>query len=469
MTARYTPPNRQQPYRHWPTDSRKPGQFDRNDRERPDDRYSRPQRDTPFSTRRDAENPREYGYDRTPSGGQRPPCSHYPACFSCPLIQFPYLQQLEKKYDIVSKAFKEYPSLAALPVPALVPSPYQFGYRTRAKLAVRRVNGKIVIGLYRPATHDVFDTSACPVHPEPVNELIQFLREAIERLEIAPYDEVQDRGQLRYIDIRYSLWQKQAVLTLVTRHMHFPQARDLVFHLERKFSFLTGIIQNIHDKPGNVIWGDRFHPLRGRDTLLERVGPFRIIVPVNAFSQVNPPVARRLYETALEWANVESKEIALDLYCGIGPISLYLASKAQLVIGIDENEGAVNTAKQNARRNGYHNCRFFAGDAADKLRETTLSLPQISVAVVNPPRKGLSPEAFSALINTGAARIVYISCDPTTLARDLDHFLREGYSVKKVQPFDMFPQTEQVETVALIERAEAQLVSLPEGTTTLPS
>src|SRR6185312_1182972 len=118
--------------------------------------------------------------------------------------------------------------------------------------------------------------------------------------------------------------------------------------------------------------------------------------------------------------------IALDLYCGIGPISLYLASKAQLVIGIDDNEGAVNTAKQNARRNGYHNCRFFAGDAAEKLRETTLSLPQIAVAVVNPPRKGLSPEAFSALIGTNAARVIYVSCEPTTLARDLDHFTGEG-------------------------------------------
>jgi 23S rRNA (uracil1939-C5)-methyltransferase len=367
------------------------------------------------------------------------------------------LQQLEKKHEIVNKAFKEYPSLAELIVPALSASPYQFGYRTRAKLAVRRVNGKIVIGLYRPETHEVFDTSACPVHPEPVNALIQFLREAIERLEIAPYDEVQDRGQLRYIDIRYSLWQKQIVLTLVTRHMHFPQARDLVFHLERKFSFLTGIVQNIHDKPGNVIWGERFHPLRGRDTLLERVGPFRMIVPIYAFSQVNPPVARRIYETALEWANIDSKEIALDLYCGIGPISLYLASKAQLVIGIDENEGAVNTAKQNARRNGYNNCRFFAGDAAEKLRETTLSLPPISVAIVNPPRKGLNSEAFAALVNTAATRIVYISCDPTTLVRDLDRFHQQGCVVKKVQPFDMFPQTEQVETVVLIERGETQL------------
>jgi 23S rRNA (uracil1939-C5)-methyltransferase len=454
VTSRYTPSDKQNARRGWRTDSRKPGSSFRQDGAKKDDRYSRPQRDTFPRQAREERESRRPSDSRFPSAPQRPPCPHYPACFSCPFIQFPYLQQLEKKYEIVAQAIKHYPSLASLSVPSLVPSQHQFGYRTRAKLAVRRVNGKIVIGLYRPETHDVVDTSACPVHPEPVNEVIQFLREAIERLDIAPYDEAQDRGQLRYIDIRYSLWQKQMVITLVTRHMHFPQAKDLAFHLERKFSFITGIVQNIHDKPGNVIWGDRFHPLRGRDTLLERIGPFRLIVPVYAFSQVNPPVARRIYETALEWANVASKDIVLDLYCGIGPISLYLASKAQLVIGIDDNEGAVNTAKQNARRNGYHNCRFFAGDAAGKLREVTSAMPPMAVAVVNPPRKGLSPEAFDALLGTGVSRIVYISCEPTTLARDLDHFTREGYDVKKVQPFDMFPQTEQVETVALLERKE---------------
>ena len=450
MASQYTPPDQQNNRRNWQTDSRKPGSFSREDRD------FRSQRETFSSHRRDEENAGEQFGSRSTSGSQRPPCPHYPACFSCPFIQFPYLQQLDKKYEIVTKALRNQPSLAALPVPSLIPSPYQFGYRTRAKLVVRRVNGKVVIGLYRPETHEVVDTSACPVHPEPVNEVIQFLREAIERFDIVPYDEVHDTGQLRYLDIRYSLWQRQLVLTLVTRHMHFPQARDLVFHLERRFSFISGIVQNIHDKPGNVIWGERFHPLRGRDTLLERIGPFRIIVPVYAFSQVNPPVARRIYETALEWASVASKDIVLDLYCGIGPISLYLASKAQLVIGIDDNEGAVNTAKQNARRNGYHNCRFFAGDAAAKLRETTTSLPKISVAVVNPPRKGLSPEAFAALIGAGAARVIYISCEPTTLARDLDHFSHEGYEVKKVQPFDMFPQTDQIETVALLERREEQ-------------
>jgi 23S rRNA (uracil1939-C5)-methyltransferase len=182
------------------------------------------------------------------------------------------------------------------------------------------------------------------------------------------------------------------------------------------------------------------------------MGPFRLGIPGYAFSQVNPAVARKIYETTLEWARLTGQEIVFDLYCGIGPISLYLASQAKLVIGIDENEGAINVAKQNARRNGYHNCRFFAGDVVDKLREAALSLSQVDIIVVNPPRKGLSPEASAALIATRVARLVYISCDPTTLARDLERLSLEGYVARKVQPFDMFPQTDQVETVALLER-----------------
>ncbi len=392
----------------------------------------------------------------------RPRCPHYPACHGCPFIRFPYLQQLEKKREIVVNALAAYPTVNALSVPLPLASPAQFGYRTRVKLAVQRVEGRVRIGLYVPDTHQVADISACPVHPEPVNHLVQFLKQAIEKLDIVPYDEEHDTGQLRYIDIRYSSWQRQAMLTLVTRHMHFPQVRELTRELERRFPFLSGIIQNIHDKPGNVIWGERFYPLRGRDTLLERIGPFLLCIPVNAFSQANPPVARKLYETVLAWAGLHGEEIALDLYCGIGPIALYLASRAKLVVGIDDNVGAVNVAKENARRNGYHNTRFFAGDAAEKLRETATNLAQIGLIVVNPPRKGLSPEAFAALVAVTAPRLIYVSCDPLTLARDLDRLSHAGYTVLRVQPFDMFPQTDQVETVALLEHShEAVEVARP--------
>lgn len=381
---------------------------------------------------------------------QRHPCPHFPACYGCPFTQFPYLQQLDKKRALVSAALLQYSTLQALDVPPLVPSPRQFGYRTRVKLAVRRVGGKPVIGLYLPETHTVTDASACPVHPRPVNRLIEFLQGAIERLDIPPYDEERDTGLLRYIDIRYSLWSRQALLTLVTRHMHFPQVRELIRELERRFPFLCGIVQNIHDKPGNVIWGDRFYPLQGKDTVIEKFGPLHLVISVNAFAQANPPVARKLYDLVLNWAQLGGEEIALDVYCGIGPIALYLAGRAKLVIGIDENPGAVNVAKANARRNGYHNTRFFAGDAAEKLQETTAHLARIDVIVVNPPRKGLSPEAFAALLSASSPRLIYVSCEPTTLARDLDRFVQAGYQVQRVQSFDMFPQTNQVETVALL-------------------
>jgi 23S rRNA (uracil1939-C5)-methyltransferase len=347
-----------------------------------------------------------------------------------------------------------YPALSALPVPLTQASPSRFGYRTRVKLAVRRVGGQVRIGLYVPDSHNVVDITACPVHPEPVNRIVQFLKLAIERLDIAPYDEEHDTGQLRYIDLRYSLWQRCVLLTLITRHMHFPQVRELIRELERRFPFLSGVVQNINDKPGNVIWGERFHPLRGRDSILERIGPFHLSIPVNVFSQANPPVARKLYETVLEWAGLGGQEIALDLYCGIGPISLYLASRAKLVVGIDDNASAINVAKENARRNGYHNCRFFAGDAAEKLAHAAATLAQINLIVVNPPRKGLSPEAFAAIVGVATPKLIYVSCDPLTLARDLDRFCQAGYTVLRVQPFDMFPQTDQVETVALLERKQ---------------
>ena len=429
----------------------------------------RPGKDTPFFHRTQQARQKP---ERRADAERRPPCPHYPACHGCPFIQFPYLQQLEKKREIVVGALAAHPTLRSLPVPPPVPSPSQFGYRTRVKLAVRRVEGQVRIGLYIPDSHQVVDISSCPVHPEPVNHLIQFLKQAIERLDIVPYDEERDIGQLRYIDVRYSAWQHCALLTLVTRHMHFPQVRELTKQLQLRFPFLSGIIQNIHDKPGNVIWGDRFHPLRGRDTLLEKIGPFHLSIPINAFSQTNPQVARRLYETVHTWADLTGQEIVLDLYCGIGPISLYLATKAKLVVGIDDNVGAINVAKENARRNGYHNCRFFAGDAAEKLKETALNLARIDLITVNPPRKGLSPEAFATLVMVAAPKLIYVSCDPQTLARDLDRFSQAGYTILRLQPFDMFPQTDQVETVALLERksevVEPARLEESEGTAEAP-
>ena len=237
--------------------------------------------------------------------------------------------------------------------------------------------------------------------------------------------------------------------------MDFPQVRDLTRELRRLCPQLVGVVQNINDTPGregNSIWGQRFHPLRGRDSLLERMGHLQLHSPADAFTQINPPVAHLLYQTVVDWAELSKERIALDLYCGIGPIALYLAGQASLVVGIDDNTRAIRVAKENARRNGYHNTRFFAGDAARQLRQTASQLARIDCIVVNPPRAGLSSHAFAALEAVAAPRLAYVSCEPLSLARDLDHLGQAGYRVVKVQPFDMFPQTDKVETLVLLDR-----------------
>lgn len=379
-------------------------------------------------------------------------CSHYPqGCVGCPFINLPYPEQLKRKQQIVSEALAVYPSLQHLDVPAVAASPNRLGYRARVKVVVRRSKEQILTGLYLPQSHRVVDISSCPVHPEPVNRVVQQLKKEIQRLGIAPYDERSDTGDLRYLDIRYSFWSRELVLILVARHANFPRGNELARALKKRFRFIAGVVQNINEDPGNVIWGPRSRVLAGRDTVIERIGPWKIRLPVGVFSQANPLVARKLYEKVHALAALTGKETVLDLYCGVGPISLYLAPEAQLLWGVDESCLSIATAKQNARMNGVSNCRFFEGNVAEKVAEAHRDLAQIDLVILNPPRKGIQPDAMAALDSLRPPRIIYVSCEPTTLARDLERFAGRGYRVTDLRLFDMFPQTDQVEIVALAE------------------
>jgi 23S rRNA (uracil1939-C5)-methyltransferase len=271
-------------------------------------------------------------------------------------------------------------------------------------------------------------------------------------LGIVPYDERNDTGQLRYLDFRYSFARRELSVTLVTRHGDFPQGITLARSLISKFPFTSGVIQNINEQRGNVIWGDRYRLISGRDTLVEQIGPLKLGFPAGVFSQANPSVATKIYQTVAEMAALAGWNTVLDLYCGVGPMSIYLARSARLVLGIDESSLAIAGAKQNARRNGVANCRFVAGDVAEKIAEAVKTARQIDTAVINPPRKGLTFHALEAMLSLRAPKLIYVSCEPNTLARDLDRLLGQGYRVIRLQPFDMFPQTEQVETVALLQR-----------------
>jgi len=377
-------------------------------------------------------------------------CPHYPHCVGCPLIKVPYPEQLTRKREIVRRALAEYPSLADLEVPPVVASPRRLGYRARVKLVVRKNRDQVAMGLYVPHSHRVMDISSCPVHPPPVNQVVFYLKRKMLELGIQPYDERDDSGDLRYVDFRHSVARKELSLTLVTRHPSFLQGTALARALQDRFPFITGVIQNVNETRGNVIWGNSFRTLSGRDTIMERIGDLKLVFPAGVFSQANPFTARKLYEKVFELAKLSGDETVLDLYCGVGPISLYLAAAARQVWAVDDSELSIATAKQNARRNGRGNCRFIAGDVATTLKQLKQNLSKIDLMVLNPPRKGVQAAAMASILAADAPRIIYVSCEPRSLARDLDKIVAANYQVAQIQPFDMFPQTEEVETVVLL-------------------
>ena len=306
------------------------------------------------------------------------------------------------------------------------------------------------MGLYVPGSHRVMDISSCPVHPRAVNQVVHYLKNKILELGIEPYDERDDSGDLRYLDFRYSTARRELSVTLVTRHGSFPKGEQLARALMRRFPFVSGVIQNINEARGNVIWGTSCRTLAGRDTLMERIGDLKLVLPPGVFCQANPYTARKLYEHVRQLAALRGRETVLDLYCGIGPISLYLATDARQVWAVDDNELSINTAKQNARRNGRGNCRFITGDVATATAQLRETLTTVELIVLNPPRKGVQPQALTAIVSFNAPKLIYISCEPRSLARDLDRLVAANYRVEHIQPFDMFPQTEEVETLALL-------------------
>lgn len=334
-------------------------------------------------------------------------------------------------------------------MPEIVGSPKAFGYRTQAKLVLRRARRGVLAGIYRPGTHQVVDIGECPVHHPLINQVAAALCEEIEARDLPVYDERTHEGALRYAVVRVSAWEKRAQLILVSRTGAL--ASELAKALQRRVRGLASVVLNLNPEPGNTILGRRFIPWTKESSLVERVGDLKLRSRPGAFLQANIPVARRLYETAAAWAAVGPEDIVADLYCGVGALTFHLAPGARRVYGVEEVEPAVLDAKENVRVNGFHNVRFRCGQAGAELSALLEEVGRIDLVALNPPRKGADEAARRAIVACAPRAIVYVSCDPGTLARDLAWFAEQGYALRRVRGFDMFPQTEHVETLALVE------------------
>jgi 23S rRNA (uracil1939-C5)-methyltransferase len=381
----------------------------------------------------------------------KPPCPHYPDCVGCPLIGQPYGEQLRLKRETVIAALAQYPSLASIPVPEVSASPQSFGYRNQAKLVVRRARRGVLLGVYRPGSHQVVDIRRCAVHHPLIEPVLAKVAEVVEDLDIPAYDEREHSGCLRYVIVRVAVWNKTAQIILVTRTKTLPEVRRVV----RSLSGIRGVVsvvQNINTEPGNVIFGTQFVPLTKDESLVDKVGPFKLRTRPGAFLQANIGVARRIYRQTTEWVAPAADDVVVDLYCGAGALTFHLAADAKVVVGVEESPVAVIDAKANVRLNGISNARFHGGDVEQILPSLHQTMGRIDIITLNPPRSGASAATREAIVAAAPKRLGYVSCDPRTLARDLDWFGDHGYEVTHLQPFDLLPQTEHVECVAALKQ-----------------
>ncbi len=384
----------------------------------------------------------------SPLRSSNPPCRESAGCFGCPLIAMKYSEQKNWKRGMILAEMAKYPGLSGIVVHPLLSPDNLIHYRTTAKLTVAGKFSEPFIGIYRRASHDVYDLEQCPIHHPLIDKVVEAVRKGIKKGKVQVYNPQSKMGLLRYLVVRVSTYEKKAMVVFVTSQRSFNEIHHLGRFVQDLVPEVDVVVQNVNSTEGNVIMGQKDYFLTKKLHLTERIGDVDFRISPRSFFQVNNSGANLIYSKVREWAGLTGSETVLDLYCGIGGIALFLAGSAKNVIGVEVVEEAVVDASMNARINGIRNCRFEAGDVAVLLDEMSKERLLVDVAVLNPPRKGCDKSVLERVAALGSKSIIYVSCSPQSLARDLDILSKLGYLCPEIQPVDMFPQTVHVENVA---------------------
>ncbi|HAT4199047.1 TPA: 23S rRNA (uracil(1939)-C(5))-methyltransferase RlmD [Clostridium perfringens] len=380
-----------------------------------------------------------------------PPCAIYKRCGGCKLQHASYKAQLDFKWDrvkdCVSKIGKLDPSIVKYPLGMEEP----WRYRNKVQLPIGLINGEVKIGFFAPRSHDIIDMESCLIQDEIGDKVVKLTREWIEKFNIRPYNvdgEYDEKGIVRHIMIRRGFTTNEVMVVLVTNGENLPHKEEFVDLMVKNIPGIKSVIQNINSKKTNVILGLESKTLWGEDTISDYIGDFRFNISPLSFFQVNPTQTEVLYGKALEYANLTGNEEVFDAYCGTGTITLFLSQKAKKVYGVEIIPQAIDNAWINAKENKVENVEFFVGESEVVIPDLINKGVKADVVVVDPPRKGCDKKLLDAITNIDAKKIVYVSCDPSTLGRDLKVLEENGYKTLEVQPVDMFPNTSHVENVA---------------------
>ena len=384
-----------------------------------------------------------------------PKCPLARPCGGCQLQMMKYEEQLRWKEQKVRSDLQRLGGFQEIPMEPIQGMENPFRYRNKAQFPIGYDReGKLVAGFYAGRTHTIIPADDCLLGSESNRRILGRILDWMGRYGIAAYREDTGKGLVRHALIRSGFATGEIMVCLVINGKQFPRGKELTESLTQ-IPGMTSITFSSNTRRDNVILGDSYEVLWGQDYITDSIGEIRYQISPLSFYQVNPVQTRRLYRQALEYAGLTGKETVYDLYCGIGTISLFLAQRAGKVFGVEIVPQAVEDARANARLNGITNAEFFAGRAEEivprQYREQGI---RADVVVVDPPRKGCGEELLETMTAMAPEKIVYVSCDPATLARDLKYLCARGYELKKVRAFDQFLQTVHVETVVLLSKGE---------------
>lgn len=375
-------------------------------------------------------------------------CTVSKKCGSCQYQGISYKEQLAVKQKKMNKLLKKFAN-----VKPIIGMENPFYYRNKVHAVFDRdKKGNIICGTYEAKTHKVVPVEECLIEDKISQEIIRTIRDMLKSFKIKTYDEDTGYGLLRHVLVRRGFSTGEIMVVLVAASPIFPSKNNFVKALRKKYPQITTVVLNVNDKKTSMVLGERDIVLYGKGFIRDNLCGCSFRISPQSFYQVNPVQTEILYKTAIEYAGLGRKETVIDAYCGIGTIGLVAAGKAKNVIGVELNPDAVHDAKINARENKITNTRFYQGDAGEFMEKMAEEGERADVVFMDPPRTGSDKKFMSSVIKLAPSRIVYISCGPESLARDLEYFTGHGYTVRKIQPVDMFSFTDHCENVVLLRR-----------------
>ena len=393
---------------------------------------------------------KDAGRAGVPERKQKSLCPVSKKCGGCQLLDMPYSQQLTLKKKQLEETLK-----GICKVQTVIGMEQPFHYRNKVHAVFDRDRrGNIISGIYQENTHIVVPVEKCLIEDEKADEIIGTIRGMLKSFKIRIYDEDTGYGLLRHVLIRKGFQSGEIMVVLVTASPVFPSKNNFIKALREKHPEITTIVQNINGRGTSMVLGDREQVLYGKGYITDQLCGCTFRISSKSFYQVNPVQTEILYNKAITYAGLTGKEKVIDAYCGTGTIGLIAASKAKEVIGVELNRDAVKDAVINAKRNNIKNEQFYNADAGKFMVELSEQNEKVDVVFMDPPRSG-SDEAFlSSVVKLAPKKVVYVSCNPETLARDLKYLTRHGYQAVECQPCDMFPFTKHVETIVALHRTD---------------